>query len=47
MATFYPFLPDLSIAQVMFLAGLAVALLGALALPWARAAGRARGRARP
>jgi hypothetical protein len=33
VATFYPFLPDLSIAQVMFLAGLTVALLGVLALP--------------
>jgi hypothetical protein len=33
VATFYPFLPDLSIAQVMFLAGLTVALLGTLALP--------------
>jgi hypothetical protein len=33
VATFYPFVPDLSIAQVMFLAGLTVALLGALALP--------------
>jgi hypothetical protein len=33
VAIFYPFLPDLSIAQVMFLAGLTVALLGALALP--------------
>jgi hypothetical protein len=33
VATFYPFLPDLSVAQVMFLCGLTVALLGALALP--------------
>jgi hypothetical protein len=33
VATFYPFLPDLAIAQVMFLTGLAVAVLGALALP--------------
>jgi len=32
VATFYPYLPDLSIAQVMFLAGVAVTLLGALAL---------------
>jgi hypothetical protein len=39
VATFYPFEPDLSIAQVMFLAGLTVALLGALALP-AGSAGR-------
>jgi hypothetical protein len=40
VATFYPFQPDLSIAQVMFLAGLTVALLGVLALP-AGSAGRA------
>lgn len=33
VATFYPYLPDLSIAQVMFLAGLTVAVLGALVLP--------------
>ena len=33
VATFYPYLPDLSIAQVMFLTGLTVAVLGALALP--------------
>jgi hypothetical protein len=32
VATFYPYLPDLSITQVMFLAGVAVSLLGALAL---------------
>jgi hypothetical protein len=31
--TFYPYLPDLPIAQVMFLAGLAIAVLAALALP--------------
>jgi hypothetical protein len=31
--TFYPYLPDLSIAQVMFLSGLTVAVLGVLALP--------------
>jgi hypothetical protein len=30
---FYPFLPDVPIAQVMFLTGLAVAALGALGLP--------------
>jgi len=30
---FYAYLPDLSIAQVMFLAGLTLALLGALGLP--------------
>ena len=40
VATFYPFLPDLPIAQVMFLAGLTVALLGTLALP-AGSGGRA------
>jgi hypothetical protein len=40
VATFYPFLPDLSIAQVMFLAGLTVTLLCALALP-AGSGGRA------
>jgi hypothetical protein len=33
VATFYPYLPDLPIAQVMFAAGLTVAVLGALALP--------------
>ena len=38
VATFYPYLPDLSIAQVMFLAGLSMAVLGALAL--ASGAGR-------
>jgi len=32
VATFYPYLPDLSIAQVMFLTGLTIAILGALAL---------------
>jgi hypothetical protein len=32
VGTFYPYLPDLPIAQVMFLAGLTVAVLGALAL---------------
>jgi hypothetical protein len=43
-ATFYPYLPDLSIAQVMFLTGLTIAVLGALLLPnapggrWLRAA---------
>ncbi len=39
VGTFYHYLPDLSIAQVMFLAGLTVAVLGALALP-AGSAGR-------
>jgi len=38
-AIFYPYLPDLAIAQVMFLAGLAAAALGALGLP-APAGGR-------
>ena len=33
VGTFYPYLPDLSIAQVMFLTGLTVAVLGAVALP--------------
>jgi hypothetical protein len=33
IATFYPYVPDLSIAQLMFLVGLAVIALGALSLP--------------
>ena len=33
VATFHPYLPDLPIAQVMFLAGLTMTLLAALALP--------------
>ena len=33
MATFYPYVPDLAMAQVLFPAGLTVALLAALALP--------------
>jgi len=33
VGTFYPYLPDLSIAQVMFLLGLTVAVLAALVLP--------------
>jgi hypothetical protein len=33
VGTFYAYLPDLSIAQVMFLAGLTAAVLGALTLP--------------
>ena len=33
VSTFYPYLLDLSIAQVMFLAGLTVAVLGTLVLP--------------
>jgi hypothetical protein len=33
VGTFYAYLPDLPIAQVMFLAGLTAAVLGALALP--------------
>jgi len=36
---FYPYLPDLAIAQVIFLAGLGAAALGALGLP-AAAGGR-------
>ena len=36
VASFYPYLPDLSIAQVMFAAGLVVAILGALGIPVAR-----------
>ncbi len=36
VASFYPYLPDLSIAQVMFAAGLTVAILGALGMPVAR-----------
>jgi hypothetical protein len=36
VASFYPYLPDLSIAQVMFTAGLTVAVLGALGIPVAR-----------
>jgi hypothetical protein len=38
VATFYPYLPDLPIAQLMFLAGLTMALLAALVLP--RGSGR-------
>jgi hypothetical protein len=33
VGTFYPYLPDLAIAQVIFLAGLTVAVLGAVVLP--------------
>jgi hypothetical protein len=36
VASFYRYLPDLSIAQVMFAAGLTVAILGALGIPVAR-----------
>jgi hypothetical protein len=43
VATFYPYLPDLSIAQVMFLAGAAVTLLGTLALVGGSRAARAAG----
>ena len=43
VATFYPYLPDLAMAQVMFPAGLTLALLAALALP--RGAGARRLRA--
>jgi hypothetical protein len=38
VATFYPFVPDLSVAQVMFLAAVTVALLGLLVLPAGSAA---------
>jgi len=33
VATFYPYLPDLPVAQIIFLAGLAAAVLGALGWP--------------
>lgn len=33
LATFYPYLPDLSIAQLIFLVGLTTALLGSVGLP--------------
>jgi hypothetical protein len=33
VGTFYPYVPDLSIAQVIFLIGLTIAVLGAMALP--------------
>jgi hypothetical protein len=36
VASFYPYLTDLSIAQVMFTAGLTIAVLGALGIPVAR-----------
>jgi hypothetical protein len=42
---FYPYLPDLAIAQVMFLAGLAAAALGALGLPAAAGSRWLRGAA--
>ena len=42
---FYPYLPDLAIAQLMFLAGLAVAALGALGLPAAAGSSWLRGAA--
>ena len=38
VATFYPYLPDLSIAQVIFLTGVTLAVLGALGLPTGRGA---------
>ncbi|HEV2372650.1 MAG TPA: hypothetical protein VGS19_10800 [Streptosporangiaceae bacterium] len=41
-ATFYPYLPDLSIAQVVFLGGLTVAVLGAVALRGATGGRRLR-----
>jgi hypothetical protein len=43
VATFYPYVPDLAMVQVIFPAGLTVALLAALALP--RGSGRRRLRA--
>jgi len=43
VGTFYPYLPDLFIAQVIFLTGLTVAVLGAIALP----SGPGRGWLRP
>jgi len=42
VATFYPYLPDLSIAQVMFAVGLTVAILGTLGWSGARSRPRAR-----
>jgi hypothetical protein len=42
---FYPYLPDLAIAQVMFLAGLAAAALGAIGLPAAAGSRWLRGAA--
>jgi hypothetical protein len=36
VASFYPYLPDLSIAQVMFTVGITVAILGGLGIPVAR-----------
>ena len=42
VATFYPYLPDLAMAQVMFPAGLTIALLAALALPRGSAGRRLR-----
>ena len=39
---FYPVAPDLAITQVMFMAGIAIAVLGVLALGTARGARRAR-----
>jgi len=45
IGTFYPYIPDLAIAQVMFLTGLTAAVLGALALPSASAGRWVRGAA--
>ena len=42
VATFYPFLPDLPIAQVIFAAGLAAMVLGALGMPAASGGRRVR-----
>ena len=53
LATFYPYLPDLAIAQLIFLAGLTAALLGVLGLPagsggrWLRRIRGRRHRGRP
>ena len=43
IATFYHYLPDLSIAQIMFLAGLTIALLGVLGVVPGSAGPRLRG----
>jgi len=40
---FYPYLPDLAIVEVLFLAGLAAAALGVLGLPAGAGGGRSRG----
>ena len=45
LGIFYPFAADISIVQMMFYGGIAVALLGALGLPAAAGGGRLRGAA--